>query len=193
MITPLVDAADQSGVGHIVNLSSMEAGNNEDLPLRVAERYIENSGIACTLLRPNWFMQNCNGFMLEGIKGQGGVYLPAADAKSSFIDLRDIAAVAVAALTADDHLNKVYTLTGSRALDHYEMAKILSDASGKNIQYFPMSEDDMRGALRSAGWPEYSIEMSIDLYRNVRSGGAEPVSPDVAKKQTTLEDYYGQE
>ncbi len=193
LIIPLIDMAVQTGVKHIVNLSTMSADNNETLPLRIAEKYIENSGIAYTLLRPNFFMQNCNGFMLEGIKAQGGIYLPADGAKTSFIDIRDIATVSVAALTTENHLNKVYTLTGGKALDHYEMAKILSDVTGKDIQYFPMSDEDTRGALKSAGWTDESIEMFIDLYRSVKQGDTEYVSPDVAnilgREPITFEQY----
>lgn len=193
LIMPLIDIAAQTGVEHIVNLSTMEAEDNETLPLRIAEKHIENSGIAYTLLRPNFFMQNCNGFMRESIKAQGGIYLPANGAKTSFIDIRDIAAVSVAALTTENHLNKVYTLTGGKALDHYEMAKILSDVIGKSIQYFPMSDEDMRGALKSAGWIDKSIEMLIDLYRSVKQGQTEYVSPDVAnvlgREPITFEQY----
>ncbi len=193
LIIPMIDMAVQTGVRHIVNLSAMGAENNEALPLRIAERHIENSGIAYTLLRPNWFMQNCNGFMLGGIREQGGIYVPAGEAKTSFIDIRDIAAAAVEALSTEKHLNRAYTLTGGKALNHYEMAKILSDVTGKNIQYFPMSEEDMRGALQSAGWTDESIEMSIDLYRSVRQGGTEYVSPDVAtilgREPITFEQY----
>ena len=193
LIIPLIDMAAQTGVKHIVILSTMSAENNEALPLRIAEKYIENSGIAYTLLRPNFFMQNCNGFMWEGIKEQGGIYLPADGAKTSFIDIRDIAAVSVAALTTENHLNKVYTLTGGKALDHYEMAEILSKVTGKNIQYFPMSDEDMRGALNSAGWTAKSIEMLIDLYRSVRRGDTDYVSPDVAnilgREPITFEQY----
>lgn len=193
LIIPLVDMAAQTGVKHIVNLSTMDAENNETLPLRIAEKYIENSGIAYTLLRPNRFMQNCNGFMREGIKEQGGIYLPADGAKTSYIDIRDIAAVSVTALTTEHHLNKVYTLTGGKALDHYEMAKILSNVTGKKIQYFAMSDEDMRGALKSAGWTDKSIEMLIDLYRSAKHGDTEYVSPDVAnilgRAPITFEQY----
>ncbi len=193
LIIPMIDIAAQTGVRHIANLSAIGVENNETLPMRMTERHIENSGIAYTLLRPNWFMQNCNNSMLEGIREQGGIYVPANKAKTSFIDVRDIATVAIAALTTEKHMNRAYTLTGGKALDHYEMAKILSDVTGKNIQYFPMSDEDMRGALKSAGLGDDSIEMLIDLYQFVRHGGTEYVSPDIAKilgrEPITFEQY----
>lgn len=193
VLTPLFEAARQAGVRHIVNLSTMSVEHDETLPLRQAEKYLEESGMTYTLLRPNWFMQNCNGFLLGSIKGQGGIYVPAADAKTSFVDIRDIAAVAVAVLTTEAHANRAYTLTGGRALDHYEMANILSAVSGKDLHYVPMSDEDMRAALKSAGLPDESSDMLIRLYQLVRQGWTAPVSPDVVnvlgREPITFEQY----
>jgi len=73
------------------------------------------------------------------------------------------------------------------------MAKILSDVAGKNIRYFPMTDEDMRGALISAGWTDKSIGMLIDLYRSAKQGDTEYVSPDVAnilgREPITFEQY----
>lgn len=193
VLIPMLDAAKQAGIRHIVNLSTMSVEHDETLPLRLAEKYLEESGMTYTLLRPNWFMQNCNGFLLGSINGQGGIYVPAADAKTSFIDIRDIAAVAVAALTTEAYDNRTYTLTGGKALDRYEMAEILSAVSGKDLHYVPMSDDDMRAALKSAGLPDENSEMLIRLYQFVRQGWTAPVSPDVAnvlgREPITFEQY----
>jgi uncharacterized protein YbjT (DUF2867 family) len=179
-IRPMIDIAAQSGVRHIVNLSQMCAEEIKDLPLRFAEKYIEDSGIAYTHLRPNWFMQTYSGSTLEGAKGQGEICVPAGREKASFIDMRDIAAVAVAALTTQGHMNRAYTLTGPKALDHYEMAKILSRVTGQNVEYMPVSDEDMRATLKSANYADDSIEMVIVLYQFLREGRLEAVSPDVA-------------
>jgi len=60
------------------------------------------------------------------------------------------------------------------------VARILSTATGKDIQYFPITDDDLRRALKSAGATDDSIEMVIDLYQATRQGRTESVSPDVA-------------
>jgi uncharacterized protein YbjT (DUF2867 family) len=193
VLIPMLDAAKRAGVRHIVNLSTMSVEHDETLPLRRAEKHLEESGMTYTLLRPNWFMQNCNGFLLGSINGQGGIYVPAADAKTSVIDIRDIAAVAVAALTTEAHDNRAYTLTGERALDHYEMVNMLSAVSGKGLYYMPISDDDMRAGLKSAGLPDENSEMLIRLYQFVRQGWTAPVSPDVAnvlgREPITFEQY----
>ncbi len=177
---PLVDEARKQGVTHIVNLTAMGAEQDETFALRVLERYIEASGIAFTHLRPNWFMQNFDsGPMLADIKATGALHLPAADAKLSFIDVRDIAAVAFEALTNPAHLHKAYTLTGGEALTHEEIMAAISKAAGKTLSYIPLSEETACGALAKAGIPEERIERWRMFYRKVRAGLCAPVTPDV--------------
>ena len=97
---PLIDEARKASVRHIVNLTAMGVEKDENFMLRRLEKHVEASGIAFTHLRPNWFMQNFNeGPMYADIHRTGALHLPAADARVSFIDIRDIAAVASAALT----------------------------------------------------------------------------------------------
>lgn len=193
LLIPMIDLAAQSGVRYIVNISTMSVAHIENLPLGIAENHIEKSGIAYTFLRPNWFMQNCNGYMLEDIKEKGAINLPAGDAKTSLIDIRDIVEVSIAALTTEEHLNKKYTLTGGKALDNYEIAKILSESTGKKIQYYPMTDEEMRLSLKSFGLTDENVEMYMDLYRSVRRGETASVSPDVAnilgREPITFEQY----
>jgi uncharacterized protein YbjT (DUF2867 family) len=83
-------------------------------PLRKAERHLEASGLAYNVIRPNWFMQNFNTFWLHGIQTAGQIFLPVGQAKGSFIDARDIAAVAAVLLTSDAFDNRDFDLTGAR-------------------------------------------------------------------------------
>ncbi len=118
---------------------------------------------------------------------------PAADYKSSYIDSRDISACGAVALTTDKHDNSVITQTGGRALDHYEVAKIISDTTGKTITYYPISEEEYAEDLKSTEMPDDSAEMFLNLYRLLRAGGTAPVSNDVAdclgRPQITFEQY----
>jgi uncharacterized protein YbjT (DUF2867 family) len=193
LVKPLIDAAADCGVRHIVNLSQMCAQEVENLPLGMAEKTIEASGIAYTHLRPNWFMQTYNGSVLDGAKGPDGIHVPAGDGKASFIDMRDIAAVAVAALTGEEHLNKAYTLTGGQAIDHSEVARVLSTATDRNIAYFSILEEEMRTNLKFANLADAAIELVIVLYQLLRQGRLEYVSSDVAnilgREPITLQQY----
>lgn len=179
---PLVDEARTAGVRHIVNLTAMGAEQEETFALRVLERYIEASGIPFTHLRPNWFMQNFDsGPFLADIRSSGALHLPAADAKLSFIDVRDIAAVGLAALTGPAHLCKAYTLTGGEALDHAAAMAIISTAAGKTLSYLPISEELACAGLARVGVPSDRIERWRMFFRKVRAGECAPVSPDVEK------------
>ena len=74
--------------------------------------------MACTFLRPNSFMQNVVTFMSETIRAEGAFYSASGEAKISHVDVRDIAAVAVHALTGGNHEGNAYTLTGPEALTY---------------------------------------------------------------------------
>src|SRR4028119_592996 len=120
----LVAAAKKAGVKHIIKSSGMGAEVEPGITLtrwhRAAEKAIEASGIAFTFVRPNGFMQNYANFNGATIKTQNTFYLPVGDGKVSYIDTRDIAAVAVAALTQDGHEGKAYEVTGLEAISNQE-------------------------------------------------------------------------
>ena len=176
---PFIDMAKKEGVRLIVNLTAMGVEQDDSFMLRILEKYVEASGIPYVHLRPNWFMQNFNsGPMLADIRATGGLHLPASDAKLSFIDVRDIAAVGLAALTEPRHAGNAYTLTGGEALDHYEVVGILSRTAGKTITYVPLSEEVACAALNKAGVAGDLIERWTNFYRIVRQGLCASVTHD---------------
>lgn len=99
----LVNGAKGVQVKHIVKLSHIRSDAADESQINItrmhrhAEKVIEESGIPFTFLRPNFFMQNFLNFYLG--KNQSSIYLPARDGKVSFVDVRDIASVAVQSLT----------------------------------------------------------------------------------------------
>lgn len=176
---PLVDEMKRQGVRHVVDLSAMGAEKREEMALRKVERYLERSGMEFTHLRPNWFMQVfAGGTLLARIRAAGAIQLPAADARISYVDVRDIVAVATAALTESGHAGKAYAITGPRALDHQEIAEQISRVAGKAVRYVPISEETARKALQSAGFSPERVGRLIGFYQFVRAGFCEPVSPD---------------
>jgi uncharacterized protein YbjT (DUF2867 family) len=179
-LIPLFEKARAAGLERVVLHTALGVELADDLGLRKVEKHVMASGVPWTILRPNWFMQNfSHGFVLDSIKGMGGIFLPAAEAKVSFIDTRDIGAVAAKALLEDGHAGKEYGLTGPRALDHAEAAAILSRSAGRTIPYAAIGEDDARRGLAQAGWPASAVEFMLALFRAVRAGHAARVTPDV--------------
>ena len=100
-----------------------------------------------TNLRPNLYMQ---GLLMIGksIASAGRFFAPASDARVSVVDVRDVAAVAVAALTRTGHEGKTYDLTGPEALTHAEMAAQLAQALDRPVDFVDLPEQTFREALR---------------------------------------------
>jgi uncharacterized protein YbjT (DUF2867 family) len=179
LATPLIALMKRLGVRHVVDLSALGAERRPDFALRITELALEASGMAFTHLRPNWFMQVfTSGMLLDAIQSRATIAIPAGDARISYIDARDIAAAAAAALTCDDFVNKAFTLTGPQALDHTDIAREISHALGTPIRYIPVSETDARAALQAANFPPEWVERLVGFYRLVRTGACAGVAPD---------------
>ncbi len=188
----VIDLAKEAGVERVVRLSAMgvEASAN---PLREVEQHLEASGLQYTLLRPSWFVQNYSTINAESIRTQGAFYEPSGDAKTGFIDTRDIAAVAVKALTEDGHHAQAYALTGGRAYDRYEVAAAISQATGKAVMYQEVSEAQFQQGMTSAGVPEGYVALMTGLYQAVRAGHSAAVTDTVeqvtGRAPITLEQF----
>jgi uncharacterized protein YbjT (DUF2867 family) len=173
LLNPLVDAARAQGVKKVVLMSAMGANADEAAPLRVAERHLEASGLAFNVIRPNWFMQNFNTFWIQGILQQGQILLPVGDAKGSFIDARDIAAVAAELLVSDRFNNQDFDLTGPEALDHHQVAALLTQATGKPIGYTDIPPEAMRQGLLAAGLPADYADFLLVILGYFKAGYSE--------------------
>ena len=172
-----IDAARTAGVKKIVKLSAAFAGNGRPSALRDIERHIEASGVAWTHLRPAWFDQNYATSQAAAIRG-GTLAEPAGSAKTAFIDTRDIAAVAVEALTSERHDGKAYVLTGPEALDRNEVAAIISSEIGRTVRYVSLSDEHFRDAVKAFLPPHY-VDLLSALYADVREGATATVTNDV--------------
>ena len=178
--SPLIEVMKAQGVKHVVNLSAMGTDQRPEFSLRKVELLLEESGIPFTHLRPNFFMQiYSSGSICQAIRQTGQIALPAADAKLSLIDARDVAAVAAVVLeNPESHLNRAYTLTGPQAVDHKEIASYISEASGREVLYQSIDDEIMRKVLESVGFSSDRIERLLAMYRLVRLGCCEPIAAD---------------
>jgi uncharacterized protein YbjT (DUF2867 family) len=107
------------------------------------------------------------------INTQNAFYGSEDDGRVSQIDVRDVAAVAVKALTEDGHAGKAYSLTGPEALTNSEIARILSDELGREIRFINLPPAKLREALLAAGVPEWNADALLDLQRLYREGKAD--------------------
>lgn len=133
---PLVDTCKKNGVKHIVFLSVQGVEKSKMIPHHKIEKLIVDSKIQYTFLRPAYFMQNFTTTLHNDLVNKKRIYLPAGNAKFALVDVRDIGAVSATILTnISEHINKSYELTCKVKLTFLEMARILSDILGIEIQY----------------------------------------------------------
>lgn len=193
VLAPLIDEAKARGLKKVVLMTAMGANADENAPMRKAERRLEASGLAYNIIRPNWFMQNFNSFWLQGIRTAGQIFLPVGAAKGSFIDARDIAVVAARLMTAEGFANRDFDLTGPRALDHAEVAAILTHTTGKPIGFTDITPDAMLQGLLGAGLPRDYAEFLVLILAYFKAGYAERITEAVqqitGRAPRTIEQY----
>jgi uncharacterized protein YbjT (DUF2867 family) len=167
-----VAAAKKAGVKHIAKLSMVGADPNSSIRFArlhaQSEKNIENSKLAWTFLRPTFFMQNILS-MAEMIK-TGMIYMDAEDGKAPFVDLDDVAAVAVKTLTERKHEGKIYEITGPTALSYGSIAQILSRIFNKQVGYTRVPHQAVIESLTTAGMPPWQAEGVAELSENVSQG-----------------------
>ena len=172
-ITRFIEVARDAGVRHIVLLS----GRGED-GARRCEEILFASGIPATVVRASWFLQNFTEGMLRDAVLTGVLALPAGDVREPFIDVDDIAAVAVEALTGSGHEGRLYEVTGPQSLSFAEMASLLSEVHGREVQYLPVGFDEFHAAVAAEAGPDVAT-MLTELCREVFDGRNESVASGV--------------
>ena len=153
------------GLRKIVLLS----GRGED-GAQQAEQVLINSGLEWNIVRASWFAQNFSeGFMLDGILS-GEMILPKSDTLEPFIDVDDIADVAVAALTRDSLKNQLFEVTGPRLMTFADCIAAISTATGKRIRLKSVSVDEYIDYLKAQGLPEDIQWLMRELFTVVFDG-----------------------
>ena len=154
--TDFVEVARTSGVRHLVKVSQLHAeANSPGRFLRyhaAVEAAVQAAGLTYTFLRRNLYMQGLLNFR-QSIKEKSAFFAAAGEARISAVDVRDLADVAVAALTGSEHDNKSYSLSGPEALTFGEMAQQLSTSLGRTITFVDVPPE---GHARSVGGPWFS-------------------------------------
>jgi len=180
-INPFIDRAKMRGIKHIVFLSIIGADKNPFVPHNKIEKHLKTSGIAYTFLRASFFMQNLSTFYKDIIKYQNDIFIPAGKGKTSFIDIRDIAEIAVKAFFDSTYRNNAYSLTGSEALDYFEVANIFTDVLGRKIIYSNPSSSEYKTRMKILGEEKEFIKVMANLYFAVRLGIAAVITDETRK------------
>jgi uncharacterized protein YbjT (DUF2867 family) len=180
-INPVIDAARAAGVAQIVFLSLLGAAKNPLVPHHKVEQYLLSAGVPWTFLQPSFFMQNLSTTHREDIRELGEILVPAGRGATSFIDVRDIAAVAARVLSEDGHANAAYPLTGAEALDYGAVARMLTEELGRPIAYRRPWAIRFIRHMRRRGLEWGYILVMVAIYTTARLGQAGLVTPDTGR------------
>ncbi|MCH8351767.1 MAG: NmrA family transcriptional regulator [Chloroflexi bacterium] len=158
-------AALEVGVRRMVLLS----GRGEEEAQR-AEQALQDTDADWTIVRATWFAQNFSeGFLLDAVLA-GVVALPAGDVGEPFVDVDDIADVAVAALTEDGHVGQLYEVTGPRLLTLAQAVEEIARAAGREIRYVPVSMKQFTSLLTEQDVPADLVWLLTYLLTEVLDG-----------------------
>ncbi|GAB3432218.1 Rossmann-fold NAD(P)-binding domain-containing protein [Flindersiella endophytica] len=137
---------------------------------RRSEEALQASGAEWTVIRSSWFSQNFSeDFLLHSVLS-GEIALPAQDVPEPFTDVEDIAEIAVAALTTDDHIGRVYEVTGPRLLTFADVAEELSKVTGRQIRYVPVSAERCTELLVAQGLPIEAAAGITEMFTSILDG-----------------------
>jgi uncharacterized protein YbjT (DUF2867 family) len=161
----LVDLAKQTGVKRLVLLS----GRGEE-EAQACERIVQNAGLEWTIVRASWFNQNFSEGAFIDMVLNGTITLPAGDQVEPFVDVDDIADVAVAALSEDHHNEQIYEVTGPRLMSIADIATELSQATGREISYVDVPHEAFVGEVANSGAPKDVVWMLDYLFSTVLDG-----------------------
>lgn len=164
-IRAFVDRAVEHGVRRLVLLS----GRGED-EAQDCELIIQLPDVEWTVVRASWFFQNFSEGAFYEMVLAGEVPLPAGDVGEPFINVDDIADVAVAALTEDGHASQVYEVTGPRLLTFAETVREIAAATGRTIRYVQIPHEDFAVGVAELGLPEDIVWLLDYLFSTVLDG-----------------------
>ena len=164
-IQAFVDRAKRHSVRRLVLLS----GRGE-AEAQTCERIVQDSGLEWTVVRASWFFQNFSEGAFVDMVHAGRITLPAGDTPEPFVDVDDIADVAIAALSEPGHAGEIYEVTGPRLMTFADVASELSQATGRTIDYVQVPHDAFVDAARDSGAPRDVIWMLDYLFSTVLDG-----------------------
>jgi uncharacterized protein YbjT (DUF2867 family) len=175
-VSALATLAAEQGVQRLVLLS----GRGEE-EAQHAEHLVQEAGVDWTIVRCSWFSQNWSETYFRDLVLAGEVTLPVGDVPEPFVDVEDIADVAVAALTDDRHTGQVYELTGPRPVTFAEAVDEIAAATGRPIRLVPVPIEDFTAELTRLGEQEEVVSLLAYLFTEVLDGRNAQVTDGVRR------------
>lgn len=180
--TGVIDEAAAAGVGRIVKLSTLSARAGSpigvwDWQARI-EEHLRASGLAAVVVAASTFMSN---LLLAGetVRREGCLYAPAGGARIAFVDPRDVAATAAAALACSRWDGSTLVVTGPEALTYADVAAELSAVAGRPVRFVDITPQEARAGMVAAGLPDWLAADVVGMFACLKDGAAAQVTPTV--------------
>lgn len=181
LASTFIDAVVAAGVERVVLMSALGLQYAPpEVELRALELHLQKTVPSWAILRPNWFFQNLSDGPLADLAaaGNGVLRAPLADAAVSWVDTRDIAAVAAVALR--ERVNAEWSVTGPAALTLYDVQARWVAAVGRcPWTYVAVDDETFRADAVRYGWDPSYVNVLSGLFADIRSCANAGVSDDV--------------
>jgi NAD(P)H dehydrogenase (quinone) len=185
--TNAVQAAKEAGVQHVVYTSfqrKTEDGSSAAWPIAEAhlatEKLLKESGLTYTILKNALYLDVLPLF-LGPVLDTNTIYLPAGEGKVPYASRADMGAAGATVLTGSGHENQSYEISSDKSYSFHDIAKILSDLSGKTIQYVSPDAEAFGSALAAAGVPAEAIQMTAGFCVAIAQGEFDFPGTDLEK------------
>jgi uncharacterized protein YbjT (DUF2867 family) len=180
-VTSFVDALGRVDAKRVAYLSTLGADRNVLVPHHRIEKHLVATDVEHVLLRASFFMQNLLEVHREDVVERDEIFVPAGDGETSFVDARDVAAVAAVVLTEDGHVDRAYDVTGPEALSYADVAAIFTDVLDRRIRYPSPSLPAFARRMWRRGHPLGFVVLTCGIYTTARLGLADRVSDDARR------------
>jgi len=176
----IISALDKIGFKAGIKKMVLLSGKGEK-EAELCEQIVMNSGADWTIVRASWFNQNFSeSFFLDPILA-GHVALPRGEALVPYVDTCDIADVVVESLLNDKHNGQIYELTGPRKLTFKQVTEEISNVTGRDISFTPITMGEYEKMLKEYEVPEDYIWLINYLFTEVLIEKNSIVTNDIQK------------
>lgn len=197
----IVAAAKKAGIKHVVYTSFQRKNGTEKSPIAPiaqthleTERWLKESGVSYTILKHALYLNVVPMFIGDQVIENGSVYFPAGEGKAAYASRSEMAEAAVNILTSGNHENKVYEISNTESYSYHDVAKILSEISGKEITYISPNLDEYKKTMKGFGLPDEIIGMAAMFGEGIKQGEFD--FPDntleklIGRKPESLSDFF---
>jgi len=196
----VVRAAKEAGIKHVLYTSFQRKNETASSPIAlVAQTHLETesalktSGIPYTILKHTLYTDMLPIFIGDKVLETGVIFQPAGGGKVTFATRADMAEAAANILTSQGHENKEYEIAGSKAWSYQEIAGIISEITGKSINYISPTQEAFRQELTKAGVPDHYIGLFAGFGEGIKQGEFDQTDPTLEKllgrKPTSVREF----